>query len=658
MQLISLKMKNFKGLSNYTFQPDGKNVTVRGDNATGKSTLADAFFWLLVGKDSHNKKDFEIKPLDSYNQPLHGLDYEVEAVIITSAPGIERITLKKCYRENWTKKRGKAEATFSGHTIDHSINGVPCKAGEFDAKVKDIAPEETLRLLTDPRHFNVNLHWQDRRKLLLEVCGDVTDAEVIDSNAQLSKLKAILQGRKADDHKTIILGRQKEIQKELDRIPTRIDEVSFGLPDISEINRTAHEANIKALQAEIEKLEQKKQQAKSGSGAAELENQIAIVTAKMQNLVNRLNEEYQKEREPKQKEARKLCMDIEDLKATINRHQRSLDVEQASLESKQQTITSLQEEIKEVAGEELELSVKEVCPTCGQSLPTEKVEAARDDALKRFNQQKVNQLTDLKAKEDAFKKGVKDSKAFIKSFKEDITQAEATIKELELKLKPLEKGLEKEVKDPTESAVYKELDKERDKLIDELNALKESKSGDTSASDAKIAEVKEEIRQSEKILLQLDQHEKGKKRIQELKDEERKLAAEYEELEQEVFLIEEFTRAKVKLLDDKINSRFTHARFKLFKEYIGGGIDEVCICLYNGIPYDAGLNAGHQTIVGLDIISTLADHYKLYPPVFIDNAEAITDLPEMKQQVIKLIKPEIKNEKDRAKYQKLIMEVI
>ena len=123
MRLLRLIIRNFKGIREFTLDALGENISVFGDNATGKTTLFDAFSWLLFDKDSANRKDFDIKTLTEDGQAIHGLDHEVEAVLLLDSG--KELTLKKTYREKWTKKRGSAKAEFTGHTVDHFIDGVP-----------------------------------------------------------------------------------------------------------------------------------------------------------------------------------------------------------------------------------------------------------------------------------------------------------------------------------------------------------------------------------------------------------------------------------------------------------------------------------------------------------------------------------------------------
>ena len=98
-----------------------------------------------------------------------------------------------------------------------------------------------------------------------------------------------------------------------------------------------------------------------------------------------------------------------------------------------------------------------------------------------------------------------------------------------------------------------------------------------------------------------------------------------------------FIRTKVNLLEDRINSKFKYAKFKLFAEQINGGLTEVCETLFDGVPYSSGLNNAAKINVGLDIINTLSEHYGFSAPIFIDNAEAVTKLIATKAQTVSLV---------------------
>jgi len=116
LKLLKLKLKNFKGIKNLDLKANGHDLNIYGDNATGKTTILDAFMWLLFDKDSQNRSDFAIKTLTKDGEPIHHLDHEVEGTFEIDG---ETIEFKKVYREKWTKKRGSAVEEFSGHEVDH-----------------------------------------------------------------------------------------------------------------------------------------------------------------------------------------------------------------------------------------------------------------------------------------------------------------------------------------------------------------------------------------------------------------------------------------------------------------------------------------------------------------------------------------------------------
>jgi hypothetical protein len=152
----------------------------------------------------------------------------------------------------------------------------------------------------------------------------------------------------------------------------------------------------------------------------------------------------------------------------------------------------------------------------------------------------------------------------------------------------------------------------------------------------KKQEISSHIEDLNKVLNQHEVTEKTKARIQELKDEERKLAQQIGEAEGQRFLIESFIKAKVNLLEDSINGRFKTVRFRLFDVQINGGVNECCETLINGVPFPDANHAA-QINSGLEIISVLSDHYSVTAPIFVDNAEAVNELAKTKGQVIRLV---------------------
>ena len=206
MRLVELELRNFKGVKVFHFWPYGKNATISGRNGTGKTTVADACSWLLFDKDSLGNKQFSLKTLDGAGVELHNLEHEVTGIF--QLDNGARIELQKTTTEKWTKKRGSASPEFTGHTTEYHVDGVPVKLAMYKEVVASIADEQVFQLLTSPLFFPDAMHWTKRRSLLMEICGDVTDADVISSSGDLAPLADILANRSFDSHRTVVAERR------------------------------------------------------------------------------------------------------------------------------------------------------------------------------------------------------------------------------------------------------------------------------------------------------------------------------------------------------------------------------------------------------------------------------------------------------------------
>lgn len=637
MKLQTLTLRNFKGVRDFTLTPDGNDIAVFGDNGTGKTTLCDAWNWLLFGKDSQGASDFEIKTLDQGGQPLHGLEHEVVAIIEDDRGG--HIELRKCYKERWVKKRGSAQAEFSGHTTDRWIDGVPVKDAAYRSAVAHIASEDTLRLLTNPAYFADRLHWQKRREILLTVCGDVADGEVIASDSELAALPEILGSRSIDDHRKVVAARRTEINKELDRIPVRIDETQRGLPDAGSADPTAVEVELATLRAGRQALEGQRVRIEGGGEISvqrvrlrEIEGELAAITRKLRaagdDAVAGL-----------EREARMLeeAADDKDRDAGRCRHEEAQA--KAQVEQLEKRTTELRAQWAQVDAEALDMTQSETCPACGQRIPEERLREARERAEAEFNAGKSKRLSDIQTRGKALK-------AEAERWAEDVGactgRADHLTQEalaLRTQAQQVRAGIERArlaAHDPADDPDCARLANERLDVQAQIESLRTGNAEALAAVDAEISEVGEQIRAQEQIAAAMAQRKQGLQRIEELQRQERKLAGEYERLERETFLMERFVRTKVSLLEDRINSRFALARFKLFSEQVNGGLSECCDVTFDGVPYSS-LNHGARVQVGLDIVRTLQAHYSVHAPVWIDNRESVTSLPEMDCQVFSLV---------------------
>jgi hypothetical protein len=126
-----------------------------------------------------------------------------------------------------------------------------------------------------------------------------------------------------------------------------------------------------------------------------------------------------------------------------------------------------------------------------------------------------------------------------------------------------------------------------------------------------------------------------KKSLAEINERKSKLNQELATLEQQESTIKEFEFAKNSEYESRINMLFEKVQFRLFKEQVDGQVVPDCEATMNGTNYSTLSNA-EKIYAGLDIINGISDHYGIIAPIFIDNRESTTVIPEMRSQIINL----------------------
>ena len=365
-----------------------------------------------------------------------------------------------------------------------------------------------------------------------------------------------------------------------------------------------------------------------------------MLEAEILELEKQCRAKYETEIQEKRESLKSVQEEYFELMAAISGMEKSLELRHEELASIGNKITTLRAKWYEVNNKQFEFEQNDICPACGQKLPEEKLQEARERTLAEFNRQKAEKLEaisadgkQLKAHADAIRTEIEQLSTKIAEARKELQSREIVVERLKDTIQNLEQKLKyATANDDTFKAKYFE----KIKLEKEILTLQEDNAEAIASIQKEIDEISADIAALEQAAARLEARKNGEKRIEELKAEERKLAAEYEELEQQLYLTEEFIRAKVRLLEDKINSKFKMARFKLFDVQVNGALAECCETTFNGVPY-SNLNNGARLNIGLDIINTLADHYGFAPVVFIDNAESVTDILPTKGQQIRLI---------------------
>lgn len=630
MKLTKLELLNFKGLKAFTIHFNG-DVIIRGDNATGKTTVFDSVCWLLFGKDSLDRADFEIKTLDG-GEPIHKVNHEVTGTFTLDEGGT--VELKRVYREKYSSPRG-GEVTMTGHTTDYFVDGVPKKEKEYKEIVNSLVDENIFKLITNPLYFNETYSWQNRRKLLLEMCGDISDEDVIAEYSELKALTDILSGHSVDDHRKVVAAKKTAINKELDMIPVRIDEALRGKPTI-DTPRDVLIQEISLATTTLETLEEDKALLVNGHAVVDTRAELKDVQRRLMARESELQMEYKKQSALKSNEYDMVVSELNNLSSKVESTKHRLDTSNRDIQRIESVIDELMHQRQQVNEDAFVMDIDEACPTCGQKLPAEQIQAAREKAETKFNLRKSKQLEELNQSIELKQQDIENIKKRDAGL-EPVETLEALIKAKEL----VKQTITDEIGQLTapvldDDSIYADLKAEEFMLQMKLDESNTDHSEEIADIDKRIATTKEHRFNLETELNKYEEAKRIDTRVAELESQQAELAAEKSKLDEASYLMDEFVKAKVNMLEDVINSRFKLARFKMFNVMLNGNVEECCETTYKGVPYRSMNNAARIN-VGLDIINALTSYFKVNAPVFIDNAEAVTEFVPVNSQTIKLI---------------------
>lgn len=646
--LLKLELSKFKGAHDFKLDLQGANARIMGDNATGKTTIADAFIWVLFDKDTQNQKDFEIKTIVG-GETLKGAEHKV---VLTIQVDDRVMKLTKIYKEKWTKKRGAAASEFSGHVTDYYVDDVPTKKKDYDALITSIINEDTFKLLTSPTYFNEILKWKEQREILMTLVGDVTDEEVISSNKDLQSVMDILSGKSAEDFKKMVQAQQRKINDDLKTIPARIAENQTQLSDVADDSEL--QKQLQDVEQQIESAQQQIFNIKNGSAVSEKRNQLTDLQNGMKTFVNEFTYESQNDvlklktrLSEEQGNTAIINSELRSLENSENTFSKDIETCKKAIERHANWREKLIADWHEVNNTEFEHKDECVCPTCDQTLPQEKIEQTKAKAQSDFNHTKSIKLENITKQGKEVKEEIDNINCELTSLEEQRDQNEFKMLSTKKKVEEKEEVLSK-LRKQIEAAQQTVPDVEKDEkyqamkqgvinLQNEINELQGHANVAVADVEKEVAELKLLKSEINADLAKIANVVNIKKRIEQLVEQEEHLANEYQKLSEQTFTIDQFIRTKVSMLEERINNKFKVARFNLFNEQINGGLEECCEVTVNGVTYTGGLNNAMRINVGLDIINTLSSHYETSAPIFIDNAESVTQLIDVDAQVIELI---------------------
>lgn len=660
IKLKSLHLENFKGIKELDID-FGDSTKISGMNASGKTTIFDAFTWLLFNKNSAGEEKFNVRPLDADGNRVDNVEIKVSAVLDVDGREVE---LSKVQKQNWVKKRGTDTPVLQGNVNSFEIDGYPKSESDYKAYISGLVAEDLFKMLTNPQYFS-NMKWKDQRDILMKFVSDISDLELAQGNPDFADLIPEMEkAPSTDDIQKKFSKALSEWRKKQAEIPVRIDELSKSLVDVDVAEQELAKNDLERHIAEIDEKIGDSGKAVDGLCGESMQLQFDI-NALYTEANGKLTHE-RRELENANDEAEKA---FDDAHNAISDAQRQIDENKRLLELEEQKKPDINKRFKENMARVFDETPylfdeskwvfdenSTICSLCGQKLPEDKIATLKEEFEQRKTSAKADaekKLADAKDKFNADKTSVKESinaeAATIKAKIEELTNKNTSLHEqIEFSRKAetdalakknqIEKQLAELPEKPDMSgnaeyqqkkARYDELEKQIANLKDSSNAadiFKEERKALTAELDA----VKEEIAKASKNI-------EIEERIGELEEEQKEVGQKVADQEKMLYLLESFIRAKMMKISDSINQHFKTVNFKLFDMQLNGGLKECCECTVNGVPYST-LNSGHRIIAGLDIIQSLSELYGVTAPIFIDNAESLNEfnVPDMAAQMILL----------------------
>lgn len=639
--LKSLALVNFKGVRDFSIAFNDGITTVCGDNGTGKTTLYDAYLWLLFGKDSTGRSDgangFNVKTTGEDGKPIYRLEHSVTAVLEVDG---KEIKLQRSLVEKWQKVNGTTDEVMKDET-QYFINDVRTGTKkEYQAEISEIIPEDVFRMITNPYYFT-SLSAETQKDMLLEMVGNIDDEEVTATDPDFLALLDQINGTSLAKWAREIAAKKKACNDALATIPASIETAQKLMPESEEW--AVLEKQLKEVQDRVKEIDAQIAD-KSALNDEAYKRKMALMKQQADKRI-KLQDRENTIRMETNAAHNKALSDIQQMENELSINQKNLDSYRndkmnvdGKIDELNGKLVEMREQFKAVAKEQFPEPSGDVlvCPTCGEPYKGENLENAIAKLRGNFEQSKSKRQKDIQTKGKQYK--AEYDKAVEQQTKLTGLIAKLEDDALEIKGNITIKKNNIPVAGNADEAIAN--DKEciglRNDIAEIANQLQvEVPQADVSELQSEKADRNAAIAEINKRLGKRAMIERVNKEIADL--EEKRIAnnqakADLEKWE-DVYL--RFQKAKDEVLMQRINGLFNVVSFSFVKEQKNGGEKVTCYCMVNGVPY-ADVNACGKVNAGLDIINAICATKGISAPIFIDNRESFNQIVPTISQIVNL----------------------
>lgn len=686
LRIKSLTLVNFKGMRNVTVDFGDGVTAISGRNGTGKTTIADGFAWLLWGKDSEGNSDtkFGIKTNDENGNYIPDLEHEVSGsfdAIDTETGETTAVELRRVYVEEWQTPKGSTERILKGHHTDYFYNGVPLKTKtEYDAKVAALIPEDLFKVITDPYYF-LTLHWKVQREYLLRMAGTIADSDIAANRAEFAELLRRVTGKSMEEYKKEIAARRAKIEAQLEKIPTRKDEVTRNTPvapDYAELE--AEKTQIQADLADIDAAATSAAEANrvAYERAARIQGDINAKRTEQNQILYNAKEAARKAAYETNRAADDAARDLAQVEqsetnetnyynrekavitatiATEQRHKEEAEREVAALRTRWDAVNNeqFQEKTYQAAGPLLCPIFGHQCADpsavnrhqCDAAAAAEAFKKRQDDERAAFYANQTARLDAMDIEGQELNKRIAQHDAEIARLTQDAATLETKHTDAVQVYASKKEALKKVIADNPRVSTDPQIDtqtlpgwvalqQEIDRLTADLTAATAPAYGmETAYPSAKKAQLNARLSEIDQKLGLRSTIEANERRIVELDKEAATLAQEKAGLQIEEDLIDDFVKDRMAEVERRVNGLFDGVEFRMYKNLVNGEKEPDCVAYIGGVRYQDKNHAG-QINAGLAVINALCAFHGVTAPIFVDNAESVNTFIPVNSQLITL----------------------
>lgn len=646
-------LRYFKGVENKEIVLGDNINVVKGRNGIGKSTIADAISWVLFGTNQAGATKFGIKTKDKDGKEIGDVAHSVEISLSVQ----DEQEGMMCYVLTRTLTETRKDDGSVTNNYTYKVDGEVETAGDFKKVVDAICPEEVFRLCSSPYSFT-QMDWSEQRKRLNEMFGVPSVEDVTGGDKKYDAIKELLEKDDVDKILKHLNYKRKEVQKNLDEVPVRLEALKNVLPKAEDW-------------AAVEKLilEKRKEITETRKNLNTIDNGGADFIRKYQNI-STLNLDHKRKRIMEESaqlrlgeiikanaEAKTACkkavaeaeQNIEDLKQKLKSFDRALEKCDARMNELDAANADGKEKWKLIKARTWEWNEDDAfCPTCKQALPEDQVQKIMEESKKAFLN---NQASDLKKLGDdaaRIKEEVKKCEENTEYFKTQQKATQTQLDKAEAELIEARKALEEQTKKEEDKVSVETLLAEKPEYKQVCDRIKKIEAEQEKPADEGMSEEDKKLKADvEKKLKDLEserevlasrlavkaQWEKVNAQIVGLQEERTQWKEQVDSLDEKIKAASDFQKRSCEVLEENVNRRFKLVRWKMFRRQLDGTDKPWCECSVDGVPY-SDLNTAAKINAGLDITSTLKQYYGVDVPCVIDNAETVQEpLYEGGQQI-------------------------